>query len=95
MPADVIAQAFWRSCRVLPSLRMVEDLLAACGIIDCHKTVRRCAETFGRDSTNQIRRRAPQLHDTWHPDDGVIPQRPVALAMARGGSRRLRAGRSG
>jgi putative transposase len=73
MPADVIAQAFWRSCRVLPSLRMVEDLLAACGIIDCHKTVRRCAETFGRDSTNQIRRRAPQLHDTWHPETVSSP----------------------
>ncbi len=47
-----------------------------------HKTVRRCAETFGRDGANQIRRRAPQLNDRWHPDDGVIPQRPAALAMA-------------
>jgi hypothetical protein len=30
---------------------------------------------------SQIRRRAPQLHDKWNPDDGVIPQRPVACTV--------------
>jgi putative transposase len=51
---------------------MVEDLLAARGIIFSHETVRRWDEKFGRDFANQIRRRAPQLGDKWHLDEVVI-----------------------
>ncbi len=47
-PADVIEQAVWLSIRFPLSLRMVEDLLAARGIIVSHETVRCWAETFGR-----------------------------------------------
>jgi putative transposase len=54
------------------SLRMVEDLLAARGIIVSDETVRRWAEKFGRDFANQIRRRAPQFGDKWHLDEVVI-----------------------
>jgi putative transposase len=47
-PAEVIQQALWLSIRFPLSLRMVEDLLAARGIIVSHETVRCWAETFGR-----------------------------------------------
>jgi len=52
---------------------MVEDLLAARGIIVSHQTVRLWAEKFGRTFANQIRRRSSgQLGDKWHLDEAVI-----------------------
>jgi transposase-like protein len=40
-------------------LRMVEELLAARGIIVSHETVRQSALKFGQPFANQIRRRLP------------------------------------
>jgi putative transposase len=67
--AEVIEQAVWLSVRVSLSLRMVEDLLAARGIIVSHETVRCWAEKFGRIYANKIRQRAPQFSDKWHLDE--------------------------
>ena len=47
-PADVIEQAVWLCVRCPLSLRMVEDLLAARGIIVSFEAVRCRAEKFGR-----------------------------------------------
>jgi putative transposase len=58
-PAEVIQQAVWLYFRFPLSLRMVEDLLAARGIVVSHETVRCWAEKFGRIYANKIRRRAP------------------------------------
>ena len=71
-PAEVIEQAVWLYFRFPLSLRMVEDLLAARGIIVSHETVRCWAEKFGRIYANKIRRRAPQFGDKWHLDEVVI-----------------------
>ena len=70
--ADVIEQAVWLFVRFPLSLRMVEDLLAARGIIVSHETVRCWAETFGRIYASKIHRRAPQFGDKWHLDEVVI-----------------------
>lgn len=70
--AEVIGHAVWLYFRFPLSLRMVEDLLAARGIIVSHETVRRWAEKFGRDFAGTIRRRAPQFGDKWHLDEVVI-----------------------
>jgi putative transposase len=51
---------------------MVEDLLAAGGIVVSHETVRRWAEKFGRDFANTIRRRTPQFGDKWHLEEVVV-----------------------
>ena len=51
---------------------MVEDMLAARGIIVSHETVRRWAEKFGRDYAGKIRLRAPQFGDKWHLDEVVL-----------------------
>jgi putative transposase len=74
-PAEVIDQAVWLYFRFPLSLRMVEDLLAARGIIVSHETVRRWAEKFGRDFARTIRRRAPQFGDKWHLDEGAPRRR--------------------
>ena len=59
-PAEVIEQAVWLYFRFPLSLRMVEDLLAARGIIVSHEAVRCWAEKFGRIYANKIRWRAPR-----------------------------------
>src|SRR5712672_3963395 len=53
-------------------LRMVEELLAARGIILSPKTVRPWAGKFGRQFANQIRRRLPRAGDKWHLDEVVL-----------------------
>jgi putative transposase len=72
-PAEVIAHAVWLYLRFPLSLRMVEDLLAARGIIVSHQIVRLWVEKFGRHFANDIRRRsAGRLGDKWHLDEVVI-----------------------
>jgi hypothetical protein len=52
---------------------MVEDMLAARGIIVSHQTVRLWAEKFGRHFANDIRKRsAGRLGDRWYLDEIVI-----------------------
>jgi putative transposase len=71
-PAEVISLAVWLYFRFLSSLRMVEEMVAARGIEVSHETVRRWAETFGREFANRIRRRLPRPGDRWHLDEVVI-----------------------
>ena len=73
-PVEVIAHAVWLYFRFPLSLRMVEDMLAARGIIVSHQTVRLWAEKFGRHFANDIRKRsAGRLGDKWYLDEVVIP----------------------
>ena len=51
---------------------MVEEMLAARGILLSHETVRQWAEKFGREFSNRIRRRAPARGDKWRLDEVVI-----------------------
>lgn len=72
-PAKIIAHAVWLYFRFPLSLRIVEDLLAARGIIISHQTVRLWAEKFGRTFVNEIcGRSSGRLGDKWHLDEAVI-----------------------
>ena len=71
-PAEVISQAVWLYFRFPLSLRMVEEMLAARGIIVSHETVRQWAHKFGQGFANRIRRRMPQAGDKWHLDEVAI-----------------------
>ena len=53
-PAEIISHAVWLYFRFPLGLRMVEELLAARGIIS-HETVRQWARKFGQPFANQIR----------------------------------------
>lgn len=79
-PAEVISHAVWLYFRFPLSLRMVEEMLAARGIIVSHETVRQWALKFGQDFANQIRRRLPRRVDKWHLDEvqtgAAFPLRP-------------------
>ena len=71
-PAEVISHAVWLYFRFPLSLRMVDELLAARGIMVSHETVRRWALKFGQAFANQIRRRLPRAGDKWHLDEVVV-----------------------
>ena len=71
-PAEVIGHAVWLYFRFPLSLRMVEEMLAARGIVVSHETVRQWGRKFGREIANNLRRRAPQRGDKWHLDEVVI-----------------------
>ena len=62
-PAEVISYAVWLYFRFPLSLRMVEEMLAARGIIVSHETIRGWAEKFGREFSKRIRRCAPVRGD--------------------------------
>ncbi len=67
-PAEIISHAVWLYFRFPLSLRMVDELLAARGIIVSHETVRQWALKFGQVFANQTRRRLPAAGDKWHMD---------------------------
>ena len=71
-PAEVISHAVWLYFRFPLSLRMVEEMLAARGIIGSHETIRQWALKFGQDFANRNRRRLPRTGDKWHSDEVVI-----------------------
>jgi putative transposase len=71
-PAEIISHAVWLYFRFPLSLRMVEEMLAARGIIVSHESVRQWALKFGQDFANQIRRRLPYAGDKWHLDEVAI-----------------------
>src|SRR5919112_817162 len=71
-PAEVISQAVWLYFRFPLGLRMVEEMLAARGLIVSHETVRRWALKFGQAFANRIRRRLPRAGDKWHLDEAAI-----------------------
>ena len=71
-PAEIISHAIWLYFRFPLGLRLVEEMLAARGIIVSHETVRQWARKFGQTLANQIRRRLPGAGDKWHLDEVVI-----------------------
>ncbi len=71
-PAEIISHAVWLYFRFPLSLRMVDELLAARGILVNHETVRQWARKFGQAFANQIRHRLPVSDDKWHMDEVVL-----------------------
>src|SRR5215213_3548910 len=68
-PPEIISHAVWLYFRFPLSLRMVEEMLAARGIVVSHKTLRQWARKFGQDFANQIRGRLSCPGDKWHLDE--------------------------
>src|ERR1700758_3774393 len=71
-PCEIISHAVWLYFRFPLGLRMVEELLAARGIIVSHEPVRQWARKFGQHFANHIRRRPPRAGDKWHLDEVVL-----------------------
>src|SRR3954468_9411356 len=71
-PGEIISHAVWLYFRFPLSLRMVEERLAARGIVVSHETVPQWALKFGQAFAHRIRRELPRAGDKWHLDEGVI-----------------------
>jgi len=71
-PAEIISHAVWLYFRFPLGLRMVEELLAARGIILSHETVWQWARKFGQQFAKQIRRRLPRVGDKWRLDEVAL-----------------------
>ncbi len=71
-PAEIISHAVWLYFRFPLSLRNVDEILAARGVVVSHETVRQWALKFGQDIAHRIRRRLPAPGDKWHLDEVVV-----------------------
>src|SRR5215218_1180840 len=71
-PGEIISYAVWLYFRFPLSLRHVDEILAARGVVVSHETVRQWGLKFGQAFANQIRRRLPHAGDTWHLDEVAV-----------------------
>lgn len=72
-PPEIIAHAVWAYHRFPMSLRDVEDLLAARGIVVSYETIRAWVAKFGSQYAKLIRRDRPNVTAKWHLDEVVLP----------------------
>lgn len=68
-PAEVIQHAVWLYHCFSLSLRDVETILAACGIIVSYESIREWGLRFGRLFANELKRRRPRPGNKWHLDE--------------------------
>src|ERR671927_1496374 len=71
-PAEIISHAVWLYFRFPLSLRHVDEILAARGVVVSPETVRQWALKFGQSFAHRIRRRLPRAGDKWHLDEVAV-----------------------
>ena len=67
-PAEIINQAIWLYHCFSLSLRDVELILAARGVVVSYETIREWSLRFGRTYAKTLKRRRPQPGDKWFLD---------------------------
>ncbi|MFL5158896.1 MAG: IS6 family transposase [Microvirga sp.] len=71
-PAEIINQAVWLYHCFSLSLREVELILAARGIVVSYETIREWSLRFGRTYANSLKRRRPRPGDKWFLDEVFV-----------------------
>jgi len=71
-PADVIEHAVWLYHCFSLSLRDIETILAARGIVVSYESIREWSLRFGRLFANALKRHRPRAGDKWHLDEVFI-----------------------
>jgi putative transposase len=71
-PIEVIGHAVWLYHRFALSLRDVEELMLARGVMLTYETIRSWCAKFGPDYANQLRRRRRRPGDTWHVNEVFV-----------------------
>ena len=71
-PAEVIQHAVWLYHCFSLSLRDVETILAARGVVVSYESIREWGLRFGRQFANELKRRRPKPGDKWHLDEVFI-----------------------
>jgi len=75
-PAEVIEHAVWLYHCFSLSLRDVELILVARGIVVSYESIREWGLRFGRLFANTLKRRRPKPGNKWHLDEVFIRIRP-------------------
>ena len=68
-PVEIISHCVWLCHRFPLSLREVQEMMLARGIVLSHETIRQWCATFGQTYANALRRRRPRPGDKWHLDE--------------------------
>jgi DDE domain len=71
-PIEVIGHAVWLYHRFALSLRDVEELMLARGVVVTYETIRSWCAKFGPAYAAQLRRRRPRPGDKWHLDEVFV-----------------------
>ena len=71
-PIEVIGHAVWLYHRFALSLRDVEELMLARGVVVSYETIRSWCVKFGPDYAAQLGRRRPRPGDKWHFDEVFV-----------------------
>ena len=71
-PIEVIGHAVWLYHRFTLSLRDVEELMLARGVVVTYETIRSWCAKFGPDSAARLRRQRPRPGDKWHLDEVFV-----------------------
>src|SRR5215217_6002840 len=72
-PAEIIEHAVWLYHCFSLSLRDVELILAARGVVVSYESIREWGLRFGRLFANALKRRRPRPGDKWFMDEVLIP----------------------
>ena len=71
-PAQIINEAVWLYHCFSMSLRDVELLLAARGVVVSYESIRQWCLRFGQEFAKRLRRRRPRPGDKWHMDEVFV-----------------------
>jgi putative transposase len=80
-PAEVIEHAVWLYHCFSLSLRDVELILAARGIVVSYESIREWGLRFGRLFANKLMRRRPRPGDKWHMDEVFVRIRASCITF--------------
>lgn len=71
-PVEIISHCVWLYHRFPLSLRGVEEMMLARGVLVTYETIHRWCRKFGQTFAHQLRRRRPRPGDKWHLDEVFI-----------------------
>ena len=71
-PVEIISHCVWLYHRFPLSLREVEEMMLARGVLVTYETIHQWSRKFGQAFANGLRRRRARPGDTWHLDEVFI-----------------------
>jgi putative transposase len=71
-PVEIISHCVWLYHRFPLSLREIEEMMMARGVLVTYETIHQWCRKFGQTFANQLRRRRPRPGDKWHLDEVFI-----------------------
>lgn len=69
---EIINHCVWLYFRFPLSLREIEEMMLARGVVVSHESIRRWCNKFGQVYANELRRRRPHPGTKWHLDEVFI-----------------------